>query len=323
MFIFHPLPASCGQYIHTIHYSERRIHKGSKPEYTLRSPPSKEFLGEQFLRIVRDPRGRLRDAALNPENRRQHSLEILWTHFGTLNAKDYSWYMRYLNVYELKMILKHFEKYLSCMPLGARALPSWRSPRLMPIQTKIRKQIHRVSPVLGYWFFSGSCCQTVLPTQRSGWITRQHPRVWPGLLCNYLPICVLSDSTLICFTEGLNLPFPKCWHLIIWQNTAKDVLKTSSFCHPVMLPVRPQRFRRQMPTCKWQYVVHRRLHECLRGHDPRSTKSATSHHRINHHVGPGLPIPQEIWKTVQRIETTTVNILQAQMDEVAIGNANI
>lgn len=119
------------------------------------------------------------------------------------------------------------KKYLSCMPLGARALPSWRSPRLMPIQTKIRKQIHRVSLVLGYWFFSGSCCQTVLPIQRSGWITHQHPRVWPGLLCNYLPICVLWDSTLICFTEGLNLPFPKFWHLIIWQNTAKDVLKTT------------------------------------------------------------------------------------------------
>lgn len=211
------------------------------------------------------------------------------------------------------------------MPLGARALPSWRSPRLMQTDSHGFDGFRRL---IFLWILLSNCIA------KSSWsLTHQHPRVWPGLLCNYLPICVLWDSTLICFTEGLSLPFPKFWHLIIWQNNTKMFWRQLwrparihlllSFCHPVMLPVRPQQFRRQTPTCKWQYVVHRRLHKCLRGHDPRSTKSVTSHHRINHHVGPGLPIPQEIWRTVQRIETKTVNILQAQMDEIAIGNANI
>lgn len=233
MFIFHPLPASCGQYIHTIHYSERRIHKARSLSTlwdTLRSPPSKEFLGEQFLRIVRDPRGRLRAAALNPENRRQHSLEILWTHFGTLNAKDYWWYMRYLNVYELNMILKYYEKIpeLHATWCQGVAFLEVAPPYANPNQnSQTDSQGFAGFRILIFLWILLSGCQTVLPIQRSGWITHQHPRVWPGLLCNYLPTCVLWDSTLICFTEGLNLPFPKFWHLIIWQNTAKDVLKTT------------------------------------------------------------------------------------------------
>ncbi len=104
----------------------------------------------------------MRAAALNPKNRRQHSWEILGTHFGTLKAKDYFWYKRYL------------KEYLSCMPLGARALPSWRSPRLMPIQTKIlQTNSLGFAGYFGYFMIfqyfvtfvlflnSESCCQTV------------------------------------------------------------------------------------------------------------------------------------------------------------------